>query len=92
MSKNGGLPFNVRKHNSMTESVVEHLVWYHLGNLGGNRGLDVVSLASIYRQHFQQVSTARFTLRFNFFPDYEEVRRLRFFVSFVNVKLQKECQ
>jgi hypothetical protein len=34
------------------ESVVEYLVWYHLGSLGGERSIDSVSLASILKQHF----------------------------------------
>lgn len=45
---------SLKKQNSVADSVLEYLSWYHLGNLGGNRSIDVVSLASIYRQHFSQ--------------------------------------
>lgn len=41
----------LKKANSIPDSVVDHLLWYHLGSLTG-RGLDTLSLASIYRQHF----------------------------------------
>jgi hypothetical protein len=44
------------------ESVVEYLVWYHLGSLGGERSIDSVSLASILKQHFitQEILYARY--------------------------------
>jgi len=41
----------LKKVRTVPDSVVEWLIWYHLGNLTG-RGLDTISLASIYRQHF----------------------------------------
>jgi len=41
----------LKKSKTLPESVVEYLIWYHLGSLTG-RGLDTLSLASIYRQHF----------------------------------------
>ena len=44
---------NLKKSITLDDSVVEYLIWYHLGSLGGDRGLDVVSLASIYRQYFK---------------------------------------
>lgn len=43
---------NLRKSPVVPESVVEYLVWYHLGSLGGDRSIDSVSLASILKQHF----------------------------------------
>ena len=44
---------NIKKNKTVDDSVVEYLIWYHLGSLGRDRGLDVVSLASIYRQYFK---------------------------------------
>jgi len=44
---------NLKKSAAIDDSVLEYLIWYHLGSLGGDRGLDVVSLASIYRQYFK---------------------------------------
>ena len=41
----------LKKASVIPDSVVDHLLWYHLGSLNG-RGLDTLSLASIYRQHF----------------------------------------
>jgi len=42
---------HLKKERTVPDSVVEWLIWYHLGNLTG-RGLDTLSLASIYRQYF----------------------------------------
>lgn len=47
----------LKKVRHVPDSVVEYLIWHHLGSLGSlgsptSRGLDVVSLASIYRQYF----------------------------------------
>lgn len=37
----------------LPETVVDYLIWYHLGRPDAEgRGLDAVSVASIYRQHF----------------------------------------
>jgi len=44
---------NLKKSKTLDDSVVDYLIWYHLGSLGRDRGLDVVSIASIYRQYFQ---------------------------------------
>ena len=44
---------NLKKCKTLDDSVVEYLIWYHLGSLSRDRGLDVVSLASIYKQYFK---------------------------------------
>jgi len=44
---------SLKKTSQLPENVVEYLLWYHLGQIGGgNRGIDSVSVASIYKQHF----------------------------------------
>ena len=43
----------IKKGRRLPDSVVDYLVWHHLGNIGKDRGSEVVSIAAMYRQYFR---------------------------------------
>ena len=46
------------QQSKLPDSVVEYLMWYHLGRVDSS-ALDSVSLSSIYRHHFSRETAAR---------------------------------
>jgi len=68
----------LKKSLKFPESVSEYLVWYHLGTLGGDRCIDSMSLASIYRQHFgTQVNQNNLSLLIQAYVTRTEVKLAR---------------